>query len=107
MHTEGEAQKLWCPMARVPDYCNGAATAGNKAWRPHGSDPLSKACCIASKCAMWRWLPHVDNRHRVLVRKGTRERVSAGFTTNTEWVLENPDEPKPARRGHCGLAGKP
>lgn len=77
-HTEEQAKKLWCPMARVARRedldrdrgptvivggCNTDALGGNR---------IPASCrCVASQCAMWRWA-----------------------------------ESYPEDRGYCGLAGQ-
>jgi len=52
MHTEDEARKLWCPMARASGV---AADEGiNRDFIEPGAIPFT---CIASECAAWRWVP--------------------------------------------------
>ena len=52
-HTEQEARKLWCPMARFLDSDGDVANR----WALSQSNDLNPLpCrCIASECAMWRW----------------------------------------------------
>lgn len=52
MHTEEQAQDLWCPLVR--SYELQGAHGGTDGW----------CNCIASKCAMWRWgrWQHADER---------------------------------------------
>ena len=86
MHTEEQARKLWCPMARgIMD------SGGNRmAFGASGEEPENDDCaaqyeaemadlypCLASGCAMWRW------------------------ETERNEALETIDW-----RGQCGLAGK-
>ena len=63
MNTVKEAIGLWCPMARVARRetqldgtlpvvivgCNTDALGRNRV--------IASCCCIADKCAMWRWVP--------------------------------------------------
>lgn len=80
MHTEEEAKKLWCPMARVHvtvhrDYYGQEVAAG-----PAVNRGNKKSYCIASECMMWR--------------KG--QILSGVYGMN---------ETTPG--GYCGLGGKP
>lgn len=63
MHTEEEAKKLWCPMSRpsMPRVDDCGYQAGNRVeGSGPGQEPLwPQNTCLASKCAMWRWVtPH-------------------------------------------------
>ena len=59
-HTEEEAQKLWCPMAR---YAREGTTAFNRCEGAHDYLSNPKSCrCIASDCAMWRWARYSEDK---------------------------------------------
>jgi len=85
MHTEDEARKLWCPMARY------AWDEDKRAYNRYGfignddtaEDVLNpESCrCIASECAVWRWF--------------TDQQYAEG--PGGTFALE--------RHGYCGLAG--
>lgn len=65
MHTEIQAQNLWCPLVQHQGHTGGSF---NRGWSP--SNPLNIAkrqedasylCnCIASRCAAWRWSSEPD-----------------------------------------------
>ena len=59
MHTEEEARKLWCPMAKVE-----FDEDDNRHIDAAGNDHLFRCCrYIASKCAMWRWDGKMGRNH--------------------------------------------
>lgn len=91
--TEDEAKTKWCPFARLGEI---GATYNR-------TGPVAGLQCIASDCAAWRDVP----RERHLHDKRTGARISSALSENSEWRLANPDEPSPASRGYCGLAGRP
>lgn len=57
MHTENEARKLWCPMARIQNGTHNPAAAYNRLidFAEYTSALPAMSLCIASDCAMWRW----------------------------------------------------
>jgi hypothetical protein len=106
--TEEEAKTKWCcgPLQNLHTAMfQAAASVGDT--EGHFDDLPAGGLCIGSSCMAWLWLPYYDGRKKMLVRKGTRVRVSSGNESNSEWVLEDPGEPAPAQAGYCGLAGKP
>lgn len=73
MMTEAEAREKWCPMVRL--------TADQDEWKNNRGDFPGKERsfnCIASDCAMWRWVTTLDS----------------GTVINTD-------------KGYCGLGGRP
>jgi hypothetical protein len=56
MHTEDEARKLWCPMARMSDADLPAYNRFTEEDTYKVVFNPSNCRCIASECAMWRWL---------------------------------------------------
>ena len=87
-HTEEEAQKHWCPEARV-----WAADGANRGQR-HG-DITMGSLCIASKCMAWRWWGYHD--------------VMGGFIP-FQMAEGKPPEGGDGvwlRTGYCGKAGRP
>lgn len=101
MYTEAEAERKWCPHARVG--FNGAA--GNR-YRMDidrvSSSPF--AVCIGSACMAWRSLgPNAEFQW-------------AKEKPGPDWVLDEPCPVMPDGRrwkrklpstGYCGLSGKP
>lgn len=99
MHTLEQARQLWCPMART------------------------EGCCIAEKCAMWRWVDRKPKRRKITAfphtatkeEEAKRPSGAEGFDflpydeedgDPAEWI--EPQEMADARRlGCCGLAGVP
>jgi len=77
MHTEDDARKLWCPMARKTNAANRPLAVGL-------SLEMAGVGCIASDCAMWRW---GQDDAAFNERAHGREAVS--------------------EFGYCGLAGNP
>jgi hypothetical protein len=63
MHTENEARKLWCPLARVVNNwfepavaVNRSILKGKEKAAARDEKEIDAGCgCIASECAMWRW----------------------------------------------------
>lgn len=113
MHTEEEARKLWCPMARVriveydgdPAYTKPVVYAqGENRGRREGN-PLNGSQCIASQCMMWRWL---DDEFEYLFSPPEQEGwahapyYSEGGTKCDRWGRKNQN-----RKGFCGIGGKP
>ena len=90
MNTEQQARELWCPMVRFVVADDEEAAATFNRGRMDG-DPLNNhkhndgaLCnCIASQCAMWRWVQ--PQAH------ACDEEPAFGYQT----------------RGYCGLAGQP
>jgi hypothetical protein len=65
-YTEGEAQKLWCPEARV------ASGAGSYN-RVQGEQLHAvSSMCKGSKCMAWRWTPaeKLDSKTKQYYRLG-------------------------------------
>ena len=58
MDTEKQARELWCPMARFAIWSkHGNSAAANRLGDDGGVKINHEYCrCIASQCAMWRWL---------------------------------------------------
>jgi hypothetical protein len=94
IHTSEEAKALWCPMVRtarretftvhgapvgglVPVHDENFIVAGCNTDALGGTRVPASCCCIANKCALWRWHP----------RSGDH----MGYE----------------RKGYCGLAGSP
>lgn len=94
--TEEEAKTKWCPHA-IASHTNPRQHNG-EVWLHN---------CIGSACMAWRSLDVYDNRERHLWSRSKGERVTAAIGDDAEWRLANPNEPPPAPRGFCGLAGKP
>ena len=84
--TEDQAEETWCPHTRVGEQASGAAEN-----RPGGSFN-----CIASACAMWRWVAYKPAMGQIM-DAGTKEWCQSQVDTNTGIEL----------RGYCGLAGRP
>lgn len=78
MHSEAEAKKLWCPMARANNVAETAAVNRNANGEGDGL-----CYCIASACAAWRWAV-----------------IPAALTGGTE-------DCRSTTVGYCGLASKP
>lgn len=98
MHTEAEAAKLWCPMARTTHY-NSARN------RTDEGAPALACMCISSKCAMWRWCSGIHE-----VRTSEKpiegwEHFCADDEGNPEYWVEPHDEWKARREGYCGMTG--
>lgn len=83
MHTEDEAKKKWCPMARC---------GGNVGCNRGGGDFASGPYCIGSDCMMWRWL-----NQKVWQCAETGEIMHKDFSDNGKLVSV----------GYCGITGKP
>lgn len=124
MLTEDEANKRWCPFARVQ-----RDGGGNR--YPMDIDLASGhafARCIASECMAWRWLSpkaetaRTDNR-RVIGKDGCVRADEPPAPPGEGWrpasevqqklgyvegVFERSwTRPDVSRGGYCGLAGKP
>ena len=92
MFTEKEAETKWCPYSR-PVY---RAKLGDCGFQPGNRDIGEDANvilrpvvnCIASQCAMWRWVAEHD---------GT-------FSYTFESRMPNF---RASDKGYCGVAGKP
>lgn len=92
--TEEEAKTKWCPQMRQPQFVmttiQGASpvvVGGSNADQDGMRFPRHN--CIASACMAWRWWD------------------AAGPLCSDEGrPLEDAPDPS-ARRGYCGLAGKP
>jgi hypothetical protein len=54
-HTEARARHLWCPMARYVEDVEENASNRWSGILEEVSNP-TQCRCIASQCAMWRWL---------------------------------------------------
>lgn len=145
-HTPEQARELWCPMVRVVQIGATETTSTyNRVLAKHHvpvnlADPddggkamqaailktevqMSQAsCCIADKCAMWRWLERRSQVHRVKAMcedrfAETEPARPAGLNntfvfvpcdedTDAHWA--EPEEVWFGRRlGYCGLAGRP
>lgn len=114
--TEDEAQKKWCPFARVPNDDEGFAV--NRKW----SGEIDRgALCIGSACMAWRqvethWrIGDIVARHTGQWPPDDRSGWFCGDWTvdewrgfddkppeNSQWYLRGPDKPP---RGYCGNAG--
>jgi len=79
--TEQEARKRWCPFVTFQRV--GDTTLDSRGCTSDGNGTPS---CIASDCMAWRWLPIEEQKHIKAIES---------------------NKPPPARRGYCGLAGKP
>jgi len=108
--TEAEAKEKWCPFSRVSWYSRSTlaepAEYGYAGNRDANDGTVPGAQCIASACMAWRGVDVYDPRERHLYNTRTGNRVSGGLVEETEWRLDNPDEPPPEPRGYCGLAGR-
>lgn len=94
MLTREQAAETWCPMARSASSKGGTYNRIT----PTGEKPGS-CCCIADKCAMWRWGEFKESREHV-VREHAPD--SNGNTRST--AMEPVKLPV---AGYCGLAGRP
>lgn len=119
MHTEQDARKLWCPMARdivtrgVPEWTQGGGETqvGNRC----ENEPIST--CIASDCAMWVRGAFAARQYRVCEPPTAIDEPPRPTSVPDDWEwcpYEDADgepagwrEPESARdgrnRGHCGL----
>ena len=99
MFTEKEAETKWCPYSR-PVY---RAKLGDCGFQPGNRDIGEDANvilrpvvnCIASQCAMWRWVAEHD---------GSFHLTMTGPDLTVQSRIPNF---KRSDRGYCGLAGKP
>lgn len=83
---EDEANKKWCPFARV-NFPASEGSAGSN--RFCDGTPFYNANCLGEKCAAWRF------------EKETVTDVFPGEEDMLGTEHESPDQ------GYCGLAGKP
>ena len=84
MHTEKEAEQLWCPQIRVAiRFAENNVVACNAEYSER--NPQSHAFCIGSNCMMWRWQGKYkpDGPHALI------------------------ELPKEQWTGYCGMGGKP
>ncbi len=86
MHTEEEAKKLWCPMARQA-YGDSSGIAGVNLMQ--GASIFVP--CRASACGMWRWSVTPEQAKKLSIQARTD-----GIRPHNS-----------IEKGHCGLAGKP
>ena len=116
MHTEDDARKLWCPMARV-NTDQGNTYYDNRSDLVNGPTTL----CIASVCAMWRWDKdfHVKTRlcsDAFATTEPARPAdlpadwyfvpASISLISPAQWA-EPTNQSLKRRTGYCGLGGKP
>lgn len=85
MLTEAEAQTKWCPHAQEVRF-------------PRIEDRNALDKCIGSACMAWRWFDTVTDDGTLCQLKPTP------MVARTPLPTESPLD---ARRGYCGLAGKP
>lgn len=90
-HTEAQAKKLWCPMAR-------AGQDGSAFNRYHtGMNAVSEDClCLASGCGVWVWDTN-EWDHNEFIPDPSGELDENGERKGT--IEPHPEK----RRGHCGL----
>lgn len=106
MLTEPEAKTKWCPMVRLTVPGSGPVNRvwqRFKAWadgqdKDYIQDQEDNCKCIASECAMWRWVTQIQHGTGAsLNREGalmwTEIRGGKETTNPPEWA-----------RGFCGLA---
>lgn len=86
MHTEEQAKRLWCPMART-SYSSLEDAHVNRLQGPE------EDTCIGSRCAMWRW----DMDWSSSVQEGE----------GGDLVLRLKRRDGEPQRGFCGLGGRP
>ena len=102
MHSEEEARKLWCPMARVAAHFNEGMKNNVAFNRDPDGDPRASTYCIASQCMMWQWL---DDEFEYLFSPPEQEGwthvpyYSEGGTKCDRWGRKHQN-----RKGFCGLA---
>lgn len=91
MHTPEQAKELWCPMVRLaPAPMHPALNRllhENEVRQPHAS------CCVADRCAMWRWVPKNGTFLAIVDDGGGMKREVK------QWGGV------PPTHGYCGLAG--
>ena len=110
-HTEAKARELWCPMVRIArrevvniNFAEGEpyepVIVGGCNTDALGRTRVPASCrCIASECAMWRWVPSDE---------GMRYSGIEVFRLPNGRVEERAKyEPVPPTHGFCGLAGRP
>ena len=113
IHTETKARELWCPMVRIarreliqphaPDTAyNNTVVAGCNT-DALGRTRVPASCrCIASECAMWRWVPSDEtHQERRIVP------VEVGNTRGIRKMEVTVNVPNAPTHGYCGLAGRP
>ena len=135
MNTEANAKELWCPMTRsaAPITKTTMGPAVNRIHltdtghdiNPYESQPY--ATCIASRCAMWRWLPITSPTNgarrfysasnvnaETEAEAGPRPSACDGwefcpcpFDGEPAGWIESHESADSRREGYCGLAGNP
>ena len=98
--TEDEAKTKWCPQYRVvsQDDDDNRSTRWDKELQEY-HPTLQNACCLGSRCMMWRWDKKIINQVEI---EKQRYNASYGFGYHmVQPVFEY------TGNGFCGLAGKP
>jgi len=114
-HTESQARELWCPMVRIarreliqphaPDTAyNNTVVAGCNT-DALGRSRVPPSCrCIASECAMWRWVPSTTMHKEIEIReRAVAQLIGPPAYQKYEATIDVPDAPT---HGYCGLAGR-
>ena len=100
--TQDETAQRWCPLARLVPFPTQAGGSGNRFETSTRKIQWPRAVgCIGSRCMMWRW---ADSQ-----RDSTAESayVQELGKIRVEQTGEASEPETQARRGYCGLAGKP
>jgi hypothetical protein len=119
MHTPEQANKLWCPMSRLPHITGHGIGDGALTGVTYNRTGKT-ANCRANVCAMWRWWGPPLYVVRVVcndpLAKIEPDRP-AGMNPGMEFVPADEDRDacwvesealvNSRRRGYCGLAGRP
>jgi hypothetical protein len=95
MLTETQAKTKWCPHARIGVS---ASQGGPASINDPRCEPEHRANCIASECAMWRWIPTNDT---VYVGSAPVQLENGRFELRPQYAQVPPSQ------GFCGLAGRP
>ena len=110
--TEKEAGEKWCPHAR----CDGggeAASASNRSYYGPPDGDYDHSICLGSRCLQWRWTG--DEGEAKCLPVGEIPDGDGWSKHGAEFphydlpsrIYQNWHRHVPARRGYCGLAGKP